>query len=248
MWTGKSYKEFMFRASNARELQEWTQAIYLNIERSKPGSIKDGLTLYSIEKFWKHRTISHGEVLERADTADLILFSGKRFASKFQRFLTRSRFGIAAHFIEIIDHVGMILRYQDGRLFLLEATNNEGVGVSEWTEESAKDYREVYKRIVYRQLQYKRSYQLVTKLEQFLKKARGKKYQLDPLRLLQKYSSTDSVENLHENKGFFCSELIATAYKTIGVLPKHISSAQYWPGTFSAEGNLKLESGARFGD
>ena len=77
---------------------------------------------------------------------------------------------------------------------------------------------------------------------------RGKQYKLDPLRLLQKYSSTDSVENLHEGKGYFCSELIASAYKIIGVLPKQISSAQYWPGTFSAEGKLKLQNEARFGD
>jgi len=142
----------------------------------------------------------------------------------------------------------MLLRYQDGRLFLLESTNGEGVGISEWTEETAKDYRDAYRKIVYRQLQFRRTFQLVVKLEKFLKNARGKKYELDPLRLLQKYSSTDSVENLHENKGYFCSELIASAYKTLGILPKHISSAQYWPGTFSAENNLKLENGARFGE
>ncbi len=142
----------------------------------------------------------------------------------------------------------MLLRYQDGRLFLLEATNGDGVGVSEWTAETAKDYKAVYPNIVYRQLQYKRTYDLIIKLEKFLKNARGRKYQLNPLRLLQKYSSTDSVENLHENKGYFCSELIASAYKTLGLLPRHISSAQYWPGTFSAEGKLKLEKGARFGD
>ena len=68
------------------------------------------------------------------------------------------------------------------------------------------------------------------------------------MRLLQKYSNMDSVENLHENKGYFCSELIAATYKILGILPKQISSAQYWPGTFSAEGQLKLENGARLVD
>ena len=66
--------------------------------------------------------------------------------------------------------------------------------------------------------------------------------------MLQRYSSNDSVENLHENKGYFCSELIASSYKTLGILPKHIKSAQYWPVTFSAEENLKLGNGAKFGD
>ena len=62
----------------------------------------------------------------------------------------------------------MLLRYQDGRLFLLEATN-EGVGISPWDNETAKDYRSIYDTIVYRQLQYKRTYQVVMKLEKFLK-------------------------------------------------------------------------------
>ena len=68
-----------------------------------------------------------------------------------------------------LDHVAMILRYQDSRLFLLEATNNEGVGISEWNDETAKDYRSSYSTIIYRPLQYKRTYQLVMKLEKFLK-------------------------------------------------------------------------------
>lgn len=66
--------------------------------------------------------------------------------------------------------------------------------------------------------------------------------------MLQKYSSNDSVENLHEGKGYFCSEIVASSYKILGVLPRHIRSAQYWPGTFSAEESLKLEKGAKFGD
>ena len=106
---------------------------------------------------------------EKADTADLILFSGDRFACKVQRFLTRSRFGIYVCPNIVLDHVGMLLRYQDARVFLLEATNNEGVGITEWNEETAKEYRSVYSTIVYRQLQYKRTYQTVAKLEKFLR-------------------------------------------------------------------------------
>ncbi len=104
----------------------------------------------------------------RAETADLLLFSGTRFACKVQRFITRSRFGTPA-VLPLPDHVAMLLRYQDGRLYLLEATNNEGVAISEWNEEAAKDYQTIYKEIVYRPLQLRRTYQLVTRLEKFLK-------------------------------------------------------------------------------
>jgi len=62
----------------------------------------------------------------------------------------------------------------------------------------------------------------------------------NPFRLLTKYSVNDSCENLNKNKKFFCSELVASIYKVMGVLPKNICSAQYWPGSFSCESNIDL--------
>ena len=32
------------------------------------------------------------------------------------------------------------------------------------------------------------------------------------------------------NEGYFCSELVAAAYKKIGLLEARKSSSQYWPG------------------
>lgn len=46
---------------------------------------------------------------------------------------------------------------------------------------------------------------------------------------------------------FFCSQLIAAAYKTVGLLPNQRSTTQYWPGNFTQEGNLKLRQGAELG-
>jgi hypothetical protein len=145
-----------------------------------------------------------------------------------------------------LDHVGILLRYQDGRLFLLEATSTEGVEISEWN--NASDYNKTYERIVYRKLCFKRTCQTVNKLEQFLKNVRGHKYDLDPLKLLKRYSSIDSVRNISKDKGYFCSELVASAYKVLGILPENICSSQYWPGSFSAEEKLQLMNGAYFGN
>jgi len=61
---------------------------------------------------------------------------------------------------------------------------------------------------------------------------------------MQRYSSGNSVENMNDDKSFFCSELIGACYKTIGILPKEICCAQYWPGTFSTDSELKLLDGA----
>jgi len=58
---------------------------------------------------------------------------------------------------------------------------------------------------------------------------------------LQKYSCQDSVAAVSaSDKGYFCSELVAVIFKLLGILPKNISSAQYWPGSFSAEEKLPL--------
>lgn len=49
------------------------------------------------------------------------------------------------------------------------------------------------------------------------------------------------------NRTFFCSELVAAAYKRLGLLPKNVSSTQYWPGSFSYEHEMTLEGGATLG-
>ena len=47
-----------------------------------------------------------------------------------------------------------------------------------------------------------------------------------------------------DEKNFFCSELVASAYKKLGLLPKNISSGSYLPWHFTDRGKLKLVKGA----
>lgn len=39
---------------------------------------------------------------------------------------------------------------------------------------------------------------------------------------------------------FFCSELVASAYKSIGVLPNDIPACNYWPSHFGDNHDLRL--------
>jgi len=72
---------------------------------------------------------------------------------------------------------------------------------------------------------------------------------LNPFKFLHRQSIQDSVANVAEKeKGYFCSELVALIFKQLELLPKDISSAQYWPGSFSSEAKLKLENGAFLGN
>jgi len=104
----------------------------------------------------------------RADTGDLLLFSGKRIACKIQRFITQSRFGIFSVKLMKIDHVAMLLRYENGKLYILEATNGEGVGIFEWNDANMKDYQDSYERVVYRHLKFKRTSGIICHLQKFL--------------------------------------------------------------------------------
>ena len=52
---------------------------------------------------------------------------------------------------------------------------------------------------------------------------------------MRKTNDQDSAEKIRDNKSFFCSELVATAYKRLGLLEKEKAASQYWPGEFSAE-------------
>ena len=74
------------------------------------------------------------------------------------------------------------------------------------------------------------------------------KYRIDPFKLFQKYSTYDSCHDFCDDRSFFCSELIASVYKVIGILPKEISASQYWPGSFSSENNLNLLNSASLGE
>ena len=49
------------------------------------------------------------------------------------------------------------------------------------------------------------------------------KYRLNPAKILRKRFENDA-ENISEDKSYFCSELIASAYKCLGLLPKEVSA------------------------
>lgn len=78
-------------------------------------------------------------------------------------------------------------------------------------------------------------------LERFIKTVIGKKYKLSATKIFTKHFQNDS-ENITSDKSYFCSELVASAYKCMGLLPKEIAASQYWPGTFSNKGGLQLTS------
>ena len=69
----------------------------------------------------------------------------------------------------------------------------------------------------------------------------GNAYNLNPFKLLRRTSDVYDEEPINlETRTFFCSELVACAYKFLNLLPKRKASTKYWPGSFSKEKKLGL--------
>lgn len=97
----------------------------------------------------------------------------------------------------------------------------------EWDHFMTSKWHLLYDRLAYRKLlNFPRTQATLERLETFIKASIGKKYKLSVSKLLTRQVST-SAEN------YFCSELIAEAYKCLGLLPKDVPASKYWPGFFS---------------
>lgn len=48
-------------------------------------------------------------------------------------------------------------------------------------------------------------------------------------------------------RGYFCSELIGKALKSVGLLDEKKSSGRYWPVDFAEMSELKMKQGASLG-
>jgi hypothetical protein len=104
-----------------------------------------------------------------------------------------------------------------------------------WDSFLRMDWRSIYSKIVFKHLYINRSTALITKLENFIREVRGKRYRITPAKL---FSSRPSRAGSEES--FFCSELVASAYKAMGILPEDVVSSKFWPGDFSDEKALAL--------
>jgi hypothetical protein len=80
-------KSYEFKTKTSAELAKWIKAITHCIGKNKNHLIP------KIDQFWKFRLISASEFEVKADTSDILLFTGDQMGAKLQRLVTRSRFG-----------------------------------------------------------------------------------------------------------------------------------------------------------
>jgi hypothetical protein len=220
----ESPRNFHFRCKTEQEARDWVYFISLRSQFSKGSK---GISPVSLQrKYWKYDRISQYQFECQAETGDLLLFRGKSALSKMQRAVTRGKY----------DHVALLVKStSNDNLFLFEVTGVEGVALLLWNDFMLYHWHELYSRLTFKKIHWERNENSLRKLNEFIEKVRGMDYNLSAGKLMRNRQDKDP----RNKKGFFCSELIATALKEIDVLDKARPSSKYWPGDFD-DGKLKL--------
>ena len=128
-------------------------------------------------------------------------------------------------------------------VFLIEATGNAGVGINKWS--ALKEHvgtGKFYDKCVFRHVEVQRTDDMIESLEKFLSQAVGLSYGLTPGKLMRKTTvAGDMAKNIDSDRTFFCSELVAKAFKTLGIMiSDDTSSTQFLPGSFSSRDEALL--------
>lgn len=178
-------------------------------------------------RWWKQELILQPQFSDVAQTGDLLLFRTNAKVAQLQRLVTRGQF----------DHVALIVRFTNtNRLCLLEAMGETGVSLVEWESFVSNSWHKLYSRTVYRRVDFERDADRLGPFLTWMKTVYGKPYKLsiDAIRVGMDRNSRTSVIHPEdsEDRGYFCSELVAKAYKILRLLPEERASAQYWPSVF----------------
>ena len=92
---------------------------------------------------------------------------------------------------------------------------------------------------------------MIDRLEVFLKEAVGNRYGISTSKLLFQRNTIKPKKGsyIDDDRTFFCSELVAKAYKVLGIMQDDgRASSTYYPSSFSNKGNaLKFLPGCDLG-
>eukprot|EP01083_Nonionella_stella_P283486 964988_1 len=179
--------------------------------------------------------ISFEDISLYSNTGDILLFTSKSKSSACVRAATGGTF----------DHVGMIFRVKGGKVGVLEALGS-GIQVFLWRNFRKYKWHEQYTQISFRSLiipDVEIRKDIKRKLARFVKTVVNRHYGINPIGLIRKQSAVPLDD---ESRTFFCSELIAKAFKEAELLRDDFASSQYYPSHFQQSKALTLLKGCSF--
>jgi len=229
-------RKFRFKARTQEERNQWWSEILKHIEENEYSEAKNEL-ITKEAKFWKKwDRINENTFIKEADSGDILLFTGKSVISGITRKITNSGY----------DHVAMVLTFlEDEEIYFLESTA-EGVHVTTWSE--LKQYKnQLYSKIVWRKLHCERNEDFWEILGTFVNAVEDMEYKITLGKLFTRNSEMPRKSELlnedrivDKNRTFFCSELIAKAFKTLGIFISSRSWTTIYPKHFSSKKKLDL--------
>jgi PH domain len=221
-----SPKVLNIRNSNKTDLLDWGNLLFQTIQGSKGRALK--IERFNLkQKYWKNEIIFVKDFNDVIETGDILLLKNQN--------------NLNAQSLGSYEHVCLFINYFNG-VGILDADTDYGIRVLMWSDFINNQEDKYRGRLFVRQLKIEKTDEMMLKLEEFIKKIKGKKFNVSPVELLQR----PSQDVLREDKKFFSCELVASAYKAMGLLSSDIPSANYSPQDFSAEKSLNLV-GARLG-
>lgn len=219
---------FLLRAPTKDVGQQWAEKLAAVLQHPCPHAslmcpfASASHSLDEDEHWWSEWHISSEQFERVAETGDILLFRSRGAAPAVIRAVT------AGHY----DHVGLLLRFGPNNLLVLESTGREGVGVVTWKEFMEQEWHLLYPEMALRRLRFERSEERLDNIREWVLEVSGKPYRITPKKLMQRNSISSGGEAT--DQGFFCSQLCAEGLKVLGVVPRGLSSTQFYPSSFSA--------------
>jgi hypothetical protein len=226
-----SKRKFRIRAESVKVKRAWLNEIEDHLLLSEGRSRRPD-RIVNMKEWWRTDRISELQFMNAADTGDILLFRSLDATSKLQRVVLSSKY----------DHVALVIRYSNGELALLESTSMDGVSIVRWQDFMVYRWHLLYQWIVFRHLETTRDEEMVLRLQDFICKVKGMQYLINPISLIQRRDPTGP------DQGFFCSQLVASAYKAIDVLHPAVASVSVLPGHFSYEADLQMIGSSFLGE
>jgi hypothetical protein len=224
-------RRFRIRAESVVAKRAWLSDLEDHLVLSEGRSRRPD-RIVSMKEWWRTDRISELQFSTVADTGDILLFRSLDATSKLQRVVLSSKY----------DHVALVIRYANGELALLEATSLDGVSIVRWQDFMVYRWYVYYQRIVFRHLETNRDEEMILRLQDFICKVKGMQYLINPISLIQRRDPTGP------DQGFFCSQLVASAYKAIDVMHPAVASVSVLPGHFSYEADLQMIGSSFLGE
>lgn len=225
--TPKGYdRVFSLCAASTSDRDDWLVALRRHIVQSEAKQ-KGARPPELSGIWWKVDRVSPDKFKDAVETGDILLFRSLGAAPKIIRTFSSGCW----------DHVALLVRLVDPEygptVGLLESTGGEGVGIVVWDDFLNYGWDALYPSMAIRKVHFTRSKAKLNELQRWIGTVLGKPYGLTLTKLAQRKSV--SAGGQLNDEVFFCSQLVAEALKVLQVIPRGVSSTQYWPAMFAAE-------------